>query len=84
MLILLVTVVTNIELFLSSCSDRCGSGTWYQVESFYEKKRLLSEMRAVQRESTNDSASARLRLKVAFLFLGRLHSASLAASASGR
>jgi multidrug efflux pump len=27
MLILLVTVVTNIELFLSSCSDRCGSGT---------------------------------------------------------
>jgi hypothetical protein len=33
--------------------------TWYQVENFYEKKRLLSEMRPVQRESTNDSAPAR-------------------------
>jgi hypothetical protein len=33
--------------------------TWYQVESFHENKRLLNEMRAVQRESTNNSAPAR-------------------------
>jgi hypothetical protein len=30
-----------------------------QEECFYGKKRLLNEMRAVQRESTNDSAPAR-------------------------
>jgi hypothetical protein len=30
-----------------------------QVENFYQAHRLLSEMRAVQRDSTNDSASAR-------------------------
>jgi len=33
--------------------------TWYQVESFYQKKRLLSEMRAGQSDGTNDSAPAR-------------------------
>jgi hypothetical protein len=36
--------------------------TWYkttQVESFYRENRLLGEMRAVQKDSTNDSASAR-------------------------
>jgi hypothetical protein len=35
---------------------------WYktvQVESFYQDHRLLREMRAVQRESTNDSGTAR-------------------------
>jgi hypothetical protein len=36
--------------------------TWYrpaQVESFYQEHRLLSEMRAVQNDSTNDSGPAR-------------------------
>jgi hypothetical protein len=33
--------------------------TWYQVGSFDEKNRLLSEMRTVQSESTNDSPPAR-------------------------
>jgi len=36
--------------------------TWYetvQVESFYRKNRLLGEMRAEQKNSTNDSAPAR-------------------------
>lgn len=35
---------------------------WYrtaQVESFYQEHRLLHEMRAVQKQSTNDSPSAR-------------------------
>ena len=35
---------------------------WYrtaQVESFYREHRLLGEMRAVEKQSTNDSASAR-------------------------
>src|ERR1700704_1375391 len=30
-----------------------------QVESFYKKNRLLNEMRAAQRDATNDSAPAR-------------------------
>jgi hypothetical protein len=36
--------------------------TWYktaQVESFYRENRLLGEMRAGQKDSTNDSAPAR-------------------------
>jgi hypothetical protein len=36
--------------------------TWYktgQVESFYRENHLLGKMRAVQKDSTNDSASAR-------------------------
>jgi hypothetical protein len=36
--------------------------SWYkttQVESFYRENHLLGEMRAVQKESTNDSAPAR-------------------------
>src|SRR5258705_7660565 len=35
---------------------------WYQtaqVESFYEEHHLLNEMRSVQKQSTNDSPSAR-------------------------
>jgi hypothetical protein len=43
----------------------CGSlwlWIWYktsQVEGFYQEHRALHEMRAVQKQSTNDSASAR-------------------------
>jgi hypothetical protein len=36
--------------------------TWYktgQVESYYQERRLLREMRAVQDNSTNDSGPAR-------------------------
>jgi hypothetical protein len=38
------------------------SWLWYksfQVETFYRENRLLSEMRSVQSDSTNDSAPAR-------------------------
>jgi hypothetical protein len=54
---------------------------WYkttQAESFYQEHRLISEMRAVQRESTNDSASARETL-LQMLPLGTNRTAAVAA-----
>jgi hypothetical protein len=52
--------------------------TWYEVESFYQKNRLLSEMRARQRNSTNDSAPARETL-LQMLPLGTDKEAAVAA-----
>jgi hypothetical protein len=59
--------------------------TWYetaQVESFYQKNRLLSEMRAGQRDSTNDSAPAREAL-LQILPLGTDREAALAVLRKG-
>ena len=53
---------------------------WYkttQVESFYREHRLLGEMHAVQKSTTNDSASARLAL-LKFVPLGADKEATVA------
>jgi hypothetical protein len=54
--------------------------TWYktaQVESFYRQNRLLAEMRAGQKDSTNDSARAREAL-LAIVPLGTDREAAVA------
>jgi hypothetical protein len=54
---------------------------WYrtaQVENFYREHRLLGEMRAVEKQSTNDSASARDAL-LQLLPLGTDREAAIAA-----